>query len=84
MAILKAKEAAKLNMNEIQNKLKDLRIELIKAQAANKKGGKTSIREVRKTIARLLTFETKINKTQPKTETKKTETKIKNKVEAKK
>jgi len=70
MAILKAKEAAKLNMNELQNKLKDLRIELIKAQAANKKGGKTSIREVRKTIARLLTFETKINKTQPKTEIK--------------
>ena len=62
MAIVKAKDAAKMNATELNSKVKDLRIELIKAKAANKKGGKTSIRAVKRTIARLLTFENKLNK----------------------
>ncbi len=65
MAIIRAKDAAKMNMAELQNKLKDLKIELIKSQAANKKGGKTNIKEIRRTIARLLTFENKLNKNKP-------------------
>ena len=84
MAIVKAKDAAKMNATELNGKVKDLRIELIKAKAANKKGGKTSIRAVKRTIARLLTFENRLNKNKkaeektqakPKTEAKKVEAK---------
>jgi ribosomal protein L29 len=54
MAIIKAKDAAKLSMKELDEKMKDLRIELIKVQAAGKKVGNP--KEMRKTIARLITI----------------------------
>jgi len=62
MAIVKAKDAAKMNSKEIKEKLKELGTELIKSRAINKKGGKTNLREIKKTIARLLTFENKTEK----------------------
>lgn len=55
MAILKAKDIAKMNQKDIESKIKELKIELIKARVAGKKGGKSSLREIKRTIARLLT-----------------------------
>lgn len=74
-----------MNVSELNSKVKDLRIELIKAKAANKKGGKTSIRAVKRTIARLLTFENRLNKNKKAEEKAPAkENKAKPKVEAKK
>jgi ribosomal protein L29 len=56
MAILKAKDAAKMSTKEIEEKVSALRVELIKAQVATKKVGKSNPKEIKKTIARLLTF----------------------------
>lgn len=60
MAILKAKTIAKMNEQEINEKLWELKIEAIKIKVG-KKIGKTSQREIRKTIARLLTFKGRLN-----------------------
>ena len=56
MAILKSKEIAKMSIKEIEEKVKELRMEFIKAQVARKKSGKSNPREIKRTIARLLTF----------------------------
>jgi len=56
MAVLKSKEIKKMNEKEIHEKVRDLRMELIKNQVASNKGGKIKIREIKRTIARLLTF----------------------------
>lgn len=60
MAILKAKTIAKMDEQEINEKLGELKIEAIKIKVG-KKIGKTSPREIRKTIARLLTFKGRLN-----------------------
>ncbi len=57
MAILKSKEAAKMSSAERKDKIKELKTELIKARLANKKTTKLNAREIKRTIARLLTFE---------------------------
>jgi len=64
MAILKSKEIAKMNQNEINEKMKDLKIELVKARITLSKAGKTNLREIKKTIAKLMTFKNKLKKTQ--------------------
>jgi len=56
MAILRSKEIAKMNAKEREGKLKELRLELIKANVTANKSGKIKIKEIRKTIAKLLTF----------------------------
>ena len=56
MAILKNKDISKMSENEIKTKIKDLKMELLKGQVSANKGGKTKTREIKKTIARLLTF----------------------------
>ena len=57
MAILKNKEIGKMDDNSRKEKLKDLRMELIKANVtANRTNAKT--KEIKRTIARLITFET--------------------------
>ena len=56
MAILKAKDISKMNSKEIDSKLKDLKMELIKEKVNASKGGKLKIREIKRTIARLHTF----------------------------
>ena len=61
MAILKTKEIAKMSEKDIKEKIKDLRLELIKSKVNSGKGGKIKIREMKKTIARLLTFD-RLNK----------------------
>lgn len=55
MAIIKAKEASKLSPKERQEKIKELKIELTKANViANKTNAKT--KEIKRAISRLLTF----------------------------
>ena len=61
MAILKAKDISKMSEKERNEKIKDLKIELIKDKASAGKGGKIKTKEIKKTIARLLTFN-RINK----------------------
>ena len=56
MAILKSKDVAKMTNNERNDKMKDLKTELLKARLANKKTTKLNAREIKRTIARLLTF----------------------------
>ena len=59
MAILRSKEIQKISEKEKEEKLKDLRLELIKANVAANKTGKIKISEIRKTIAKLLTLKAK-------------------------
>ncbi|MDP1729249.1 MAG: 50S ribosomal protein L29 [archaeon] len=68
MAILKAKDVAKMQVKEINEKIEELRIELIKSRASGKKSGKSNVHEIKRTIARLLTFKkiNEINKTEAK------------------
>lgn len=55
MAILRAKDVAKLNKSERDSKLKELRFEIIKANVtAHKTTAKT--KEIKRAISRLLTF----------------------------
>lgn len=55
MAVLKIVDARKLNAKEQAEKLKELRIELVKAgSTANKAKAKT--KEIKRAIARLLTI----------------------------
>ena len=56
MAILRAKEIAKMNEKEMDEKIKDLKMEQIKNKIEIGKGGKLKAKEIKRTIARLLTF----------------------------
>ncbi|VVB78781.1 50S ribosomal protein L29 [uncultured archaeon] len=56
MAILKSKDIKKMSSKEIDEKVKDLKMELVKSKVAASKGGKLKIREIKRTIARLHTF----------------------------
>jgi large subunit ribosomal protein L29 len=63
MPILRKRERAQLLPDERQKKLRELRTELAKMRTTVESGGRIEnparIRELRKTIARLLTMETK-------------------------
>ena len=55
MAILRIKDAQRLNQKDREEKLKELRMELVRANVtANKTNAKT--KEIKKSIARLLTL----------------------------
>jgi len=56
MAILKSKDISKMKNEEINEKLKELQSQLIRERANLAKGGKIKIKEMKKTIARLHTF----------------------------
>mgnify|MGYP001608735696 CR=1 FL=1 len=56
MAILKSKDIAKMANKEIETKIDELKLELLKSRAATKKTGKSNTREIKRTIAKLLTF----------------------------
>ena len=56
MAILKSKDISKMSNKEREEKIGDLKMELIKEKINLSKGGKIKIREIKRTIARLLTF----------------------------
>ena len=55
MAILKTKDIIKMDQKSKDEKLKDLRMELIKASVANNKTN-AKTKEIKRTIARILTF----------------------------
>ena len=50
-----------MSNKDMGDKIKDLKMELIKEKINLSKGGKTKIREIKRTIARLLTF-SRLNK----------------------
>jgi ribosomal protein L29 len=56
MVTLKGKDIKKMNTKEIESKLKEMKFELLKARAGATKGGTSKVREVKKIIARLYTF----------------------------
>lgn len=56
MAILKAKDISKMSNSEREGKIKDLKMELMKEKVNLSKGGKMKVREIKRTIARLITF----------------------------
>lgn len=62
MAILKAKEIARMNIKDINDKIKELNNELVKARVSMGKSGKANVGEIKKTVARLLTFKNKLRK----------------------
>lgn len=51
--MVKFKELSKLSQKERSSKIKELELDLIKARVTASKGGKTKIREMKKTIAKL-------------------------------
>jgi ribosomal protein L29 len=55
MAILKLEEIKKMPEKEMQEKLRDLKIELVRAGVSKEKG-KMKTKEIKRTIARILTF----------------------------
>jgi ribosomal protein L29 len=61
MAKLKFKDIEKLSKNEREEKIKELKIELIRNRVAAK--AKTDVGEIKKAIARILTFSRLNNKT---------------------
>jgi len=56
MAILKMKDIKNLSEKEIEERLKELRLELIKKNLAGGKSSKVKAKEIKKAIARLLTL----------------------------
>ncbi|MEN9626088.1 MAG: Ribosomal protein [archaeon] len=58
MAIIKKQDIKNMSEKERNEKITELQMELIKEKVALGKGGKNKIREIKKTIARLLTFNT--------------------------
>ena len=79
MAVLRIKDIRKMNLKEINEKIKELKIELVKNQVAASKGGKLKTREIKRTIARLLT----VNRLNLVKETSKPKATLSNKVDKK-
>lgn len=57
MAVLKMKDIKGMNKEDREEKLKELRLELVKKTAPTGKGGKIKNKEIKKAIARVLTFD---------------------------
>ncbi len=55
---MKYKEITKMNDEEREKKLKDLKVELIKSKTKASKTGSANTKNIRKTIAQILTFNT--------------------------
>jgi len=56
MAVLRQKDITKMSEQEIKDKVGDLKMELIKDKLNTGKGGKMRTKEIKRTIARLHTF----------------------------
>jgi ribosomal protein L29 len=56
MAIIKSKDIEKMSDKDINEKIKELKLELIRNQVNANKGGKLKTREIKRTIARIHTF----------------------------
>lgn len=57
--MVKFKELSKLGKNDIDRKIEEIKLETIKAKVAAGKSGKVKMRELRKTLARLLSLKNK-------------------------
>jgi ribosomal protein L29 len=68
MATLKAKEIKKMNKEDRAKKIEELKFELVKARANASKSGTSKAREIKKIIARILTFNNQEDKTLRKVE----------------
>lgn len=66
MTVLRSSDASKMSKKEKEEKIKELKFELIKAKVSSQKS-KVPTKEIKKAIARLITF-AKADKTQPKRE----------------
>jgi len=53
---MKAKDIRKMSKNEMEKKLDELKLELIKARGNSSKVGGSKIKEIKKTIAKILTI----------------------------
>ena len=53
---MKYKDILKMNKNEREKKLEELKMELIKSKANASKTGSSKIKQIKKIIARILTF----------------------------
>ena len=56
MATLKTTDISKMSEKEREEKLNELKMELIKSKVSANKTGKVNVNELKKAIARLLTF----------------------------
>lgn len=56
MAQLKSRDIRKMRKEERERKLKELKLELVKSKASASKTGSSKIKEIKKTIARILTL----------------------------
>lgn len=52
---MKIEEIKKMNDSEKEKKIKELKMELVKAKASSTKTGSAKIKEIKKIIARILT-----------------------------
>jgi large subunit ribosomal protein L29 len=62
MPSIKSKDIQKMSKEERMKKIEELKLELIKAKVSASKAGTSKMKEIRKMIARILTFNTQENK----------------------
>lgn len=55
----KFKELAQLSKEDIDKRIKDIKMDIIKARVTASKGGKVKMRELKKTLSRLLMLESR-------------------------
>jgi len=56
MARLKTEEIKKMNKNDVEKKIKELKLELVKAKVSASKTGSSKVKEIKKIIARIITL----------------------------
>jgi len=62
MATLKFKDLEKMNKEERNKRMEEMKFELVKARTSAAKSGSSKAKEIKKVIARILTLNTKENK----------------------
>lgn len=55
---MKYKEITKMNKEDREKKIKELKVELIRSRTKSSKTGNTNTKQIKKTIAKMLTFNT--------------------------
>lgn len=58
----KFKELSKLEKKEIDKKIKDIRMDIVKGKVTASKGGKVKLKELKRTLAKLLMLKSQKNK----------------------
>lgn len=71
MAKLKTKDIQKMSKEDKMKKINELKLEMVKARVEATKAGTSKIKEIKKTIARILTLNHQENKNSEKAEGKK-------------